>query len=63
LEARRHREEGLQTTWASEPSASWHRDGGDMAVMGEKLLAEAGGHRHVQQWRRHIDECAYGSLV
>ena len=39
------------------------RLGGVTAVMGEKLLAGAGGHRHAQRRRRHIDECAYGSLV
>ena len=39
------------------------RLGGDTAVMGEKLLAGAGGRRHAQRRRRHIDECAYGSLV
>jgi len=31
-------------------------------VMGDKWLAGVGGRRHAQ-WRRHIDECAYGSLL
>ena len=38
------------------------QDGGDMAGMGEKLLAGAGMRQHAQ-WRRHIDECVYGSLL
>ena len=36
---------------------------GDTAVMGEKLLAGAGGRRHAQRRWRHIDECVYGSLL
>ena len=45
----------------SEPSASWHGDGGDTAVMGEKLLAGAGGRQHAQRRRRHIDGARVGA--